>query len=96
MRLHLVSQSPFSGPAFSDCLRHAGEGDTVLLIQDGVYAALAKTAGEAKAKSVRIVALDVDIYARGIAAHINPAISLVNDREFVALTVDHESTQSWF
>jgi tRNA 2-thiouridine synthesizing protein B len=42
--LHTVNKSPFEHSALDTCLRYAREGASVLLIEDGVYAAARGTA----------------------------------------------------
>ena len=42
--LHTVARSPFETAALASCLRVARSGSAVLLLEDGVYAALAGTA----------------------------------------------------
>ena len=37
--LHTVNKSPFNSAAFSTCIGLAKSGSTVLLFEDGVYAA---------------------------------------------------------
>ncbi|MBF0334232.1 MAG: sulfurtransferase complex subunit TusB, partial [Alphaproteobacteria bacterium] len=41
--LHTVNKSPFEKNALESCLSHAVEGASILLIEDGVYAALGGT-----------------------------------------------------
>ena len=38
--LHTVNKSPFATQALVSCLNHAKAGDTVLMIEDGVYGGL--------------------------------------------------------
>ena len=45
--LHTVNKSPFEKDSLETCLRLAGQGSDILLIEDGVYAALAGTRIEA-------------------------------------------------
>jgi tRNA 2-thiouridine synthesizing protein B len=37
--LHTVNKSPFESNTFDICLGYAKDGSTILLIEDGVYAA---------------------------------------------------------
>jgi len=41
--LHLINKSPFERTALDSCLRLAKPGSSILLIEDGVYAALENT-----------------------------------------------------
>lgn len=100
--LHLVSIAPTAGTALADCLRTASPGDTLLLLQDGVYAGVAHAAGpaallrEAAANGITLYALLADVDARGLAHRLHPGIRLVDDNGFVELTERHPRTVSWF
>ncbi len=41
--LHTVNKSPFEKNNLESCLRYAKSGSAILLIEDGIYAALAGT-----------------------------------------------------
>ncbi len=60
--LHLVNKSPFDRNALDSCLRLAQAGSSVLLLEDGVYAAL-KKAASAEAVSERME--DLAFYVSG-------------------------------
>lgn len=100
--LHLVSTSPTAGTALADCLRGATPGDTLLLLQDGVYAAVAHAPmpalllREAAANGIGLYALLPDVDARGLAGRLHPGFRLVDDNGFVELTERHPRTVSWF
>lgn len=100
--LHIVSTSPTAGSALADCLRAADQGDTVLLTQDGVYAAVARAAEPAAmldaavARGISLYALLPDIDARGLAALLRKGCGLVDDNGFVELTERHPRIVSWF
>ena len=70
--LHTVNKSPFERNALESCLRLAASGASVLLIEDGVIAALAGTAaGETIAGrrgDLKFYVLGPDIAARGLPA----------------------------
>ena len=86
-RVHIVSNAG----ALSACLPMVEDGDVVVLIQDGVYASDA-TANLAL-RNVDVVALDVDVDARGVElpAHITTS----NYSGFVSLVVAHDASVSW-
>ena len=42
--LHTINKSPFEKNSFDSCLRLAGVGSAILLIEDAVYAAVEGTA----------------------------------------------------
>ena len=99
-QLHTVNKSPFERDSLHSCLRVAQAGSTVLLIEDGVYAALrGTTPGKVLTESMprlAICALRPDLEARGIEAErLVAGITLVDYTGFVALAVEHDSVQAW-
>lgn len=100
--LHLVSASPTAGTALADCLRLAAPGDALLLLQDGVYAAVAHAAAsvallcDAAANGIALHALLPDVDARGLAGRLYPGLRLVDDNGFVELTERYPRIVSWF
>jgi tRNA 2-thiouridine synthesizing protein B len=96
MVLHTLSASPAS-PAFDDCLRLLAREDAVLLMGDGVYAALAGTpALESLLRSGATVhLLQADAAAAGILEA--PAGTKTVDMEgFVALTERYARQLAWY
>jgi tRNA 2-thiouridine synthesizing protein B len=69
--LHLVFRSPGESRALEQCLARVGEGDAVLLLEDGVYAAAEGSVfgGILRAVMERVVVyvLAPDLEARGLA-----------------------------
>lgn len=98
--LHLVNRSPGESMNLLQCLERAGEGDAVLLLESGVYAAISGSAlaarlAEALGK-VRVFALAEDMSARGIAdAELMAGIERVDYRGFVELSLAHSPIVSW-
>jgi tRNA 2-thiouridine synthesizing protein B len=98
--LHTVNKSPFEKTAFESCLNHARPGDAVLLIEDGVYAAVKGTApaksAEARNGDLSLYALGPDLAARGIKdASLMEGVSVVDYGGFVELVTGHDVTQAW-
>ena len=98
--LHLINKSPFERNAFDSCLRLAKPGDSILLIEDGVYAALADAAyAEAITSSMEDISFHVlgaDVAARGLSdAPLVEGISTVDYEGFVDLVAENSVTQSW-
>ncbi|PLR37038.1 sulfurtransferase complex subunit TusB [Chimaeribacter coloradensis] len=85
-----LSHSPFQTdlPAL---LRLAGQGDDLLLIQDGVLAGLKESAALdwLLAAPISVYALKEDIEARGLIGQISDKITLIGYTTFVMLTVKH-------
>ena len=98
--LHLVNKSPFERNALQSCLRLAKAGSAVLLIEDGVYAAMSKTTKaamiEERVVGLKFYVLGPDLSARGLDhSSIIDGISVVDYGGFVDLVVDNDVTQSW-
>lgn len=99
--LHTVNKSPFEKTSLQTCLRLSRKGDCILLLEDGVYAALAGTETEPLLRDAlttrAIYALTPDLRARGIAQNaLIPGVQCTDYAGFVALTLDCDSVQSWF
>ncbi|MCK7492951.1 MAG: sulfurtransferase complex subunit TusB [Comamonadaceae bacterium] len=102
--LHLVSRSPYESNALMQCLDRAGFGDTVLLIEHGVYAALADAAvchllamAAPRLGGDAICVLRPDLEARGIALdEVRSTIQLLEYDSFVDLAARHSRILSWF
>jgi len=98
--LHTVNKSPFEKSTFDSCLNHARPGDAVLLIEDGVYAAVKGTAVAGRVADMNgelsLYALGPDLSARGIKdASLIDGISIVDYGGFVDLVAEHEVSQAW-
>ena len=95
--LHTVNKSPHSQSALADCLRVRGEHDAILLIEDGVYAALAGNAWLAPLRAAGTVyALAPDVAARGLEQRVAEGIQVVDYAGFVQLCCEHATVQSWY
>jgi len=97
--LHTVNKSPYEKGTLESCLNHVGEGDTVLLIEDGVYAVIkgGRAANALAAmKGVKIAALSADLKARGIDADkMIDGVDVIDYAGFVDLVTGTDKTQSW-
>lgn len=98
--LHLVSRSPAGSRALEQCLARAGEGDAVLLLEDGVYAAAEGSAlgGMLRAAvgRVAVYVLAPDLDARGLdISGLASGVRPVDYSGFVALTTAHNPIVSW-
>ena len=98
--LHLINKSPTDRNSLDSCLRLAKPGGAVLLIEDGVYAAMSKSAS-ADAVSQRLqdltfYVLGPDVSARGLDdVPLIDGINVVDYGGFVDLVVEHDTAQSW-
>ena len=97
MILHTLNSSP-DYPAFSDCARLLGEGDALLLLGDGVYAALSGTApcDQLLNSGADLYALEPDAAAAGILSLMDNKVRLVDFDAFVALSEEFTRQQAWY
>ena len=96
MLLHTLNKP--DGDTLRSCLRSALPDSAILLMEDGVYAAL-KDSPAAKliagASRLRLYALLEDCRARGIENALAAGMELVDYRGFVRLSVEAHAVQSW-
>ena len=97
--LHIVNKSHRQTSSLASCLRLAGDGHALLLIEDGVYAATrsgAASAGLAEAmKRLKVYALQPDRAARGVAGSLADGVTAVDYAGFVDHVADHPNNQTW-
>lgn len=96
MLLHTLNASPAS-PAFENCLALLARGDALLLLGDGVYAALPNTAPRERLESsgAQVYVLDADARAAGVVVE-GGKIGLIDMPGFVALTERFERQMAWY
>ena len=96
--LHTVNKSPFESNSFETCLGLAKSGSTVLLFEDGVYAATAGTSAAdaiSNANGITFAVLDPDAQARGIDGKLADGIKVVDYDGFVDLVAESDQVQAW-
>jgi tRNA 2-thiouridine synthesizing protein B len=98
--LHTVNKSPFQTQTLISCLGHAKAGDSVLMIEDGVYGAMSGSSmSEVVAgmgANVKLFVLEADLAARGIeAARIAEGVTSVGYDEFVDMAASCDRVQNW-
>jgi len=99
--LHTVNKSPFSSTALRSCLAHATDDAAILLIEDGVYGALASAPSPsvelaAAAERGAVYALGPDLVARGLAdSPLLAGTKVVDYQGFVALAAERPSVVAW-
>ena len=94
--LHIVNKSPYESNSLAAAVGHMKDGDTLLLIEDGVYAAVkgGAVAGQLEGKTVSV--LGADLAARGIAADkLVEGVAVVDYGNFVDLVETTDKSQSW-
>lgn len=97
--LHTVNKSPFEKRSLETCLRIAAEGSSVLLIEDGVYAAMNGTSLNGAlvdaSNRLKFYVLGPDLKARGLTEeNVMECIEVVDYEGFVDLVVKHDATHA--
>ncbi len=94
--LFTLGHSPFHCD-LNALLRTVSPGDDLLLIQDGVIAALEGSAALELllAAPITLSALQDDIDARGLVAQISTRVKRVSYTDFVRLTVKQRGQVAW-
>jgi len=82
--LHLISNVA----SLDSCLATAGNADSILLIEDGVYVGT-------QAHSRDLKAIDDDVRARGLDGRLQPNTSVISYDDFVQLAVEHQPIVTW-
>jgi len=98
--LHTVNKSPFERNTLESCLRIAKSGSAVLLIEDGVYAALSEANSaeiiSSRMDDINFYVLGPDVDARGLGNKtLIEGIKVVDYGGFVDLTTEHDAVQAW-
>lgn len=96
MILHTLNASP-SSAAFQNCLKVAQRGDAVVLMGDGVYAALHDTVAciALQEKEVELFVLGVDALLAGVTEPA-PGIHTIDMDGLVSLTEKFPRQQAWY
>ncbi len=98
--LHTVNKSPFQNQTLISCLGHAKAGDSILMIEDGVYGAMSDTAMAEVVAGMgadkKLFVLAADVAARGIdAGRVAEGVTSVNYEEFVDMAASCDRVQNW-
>ncbi|GLW39533.1 sulfurtransferase TusB [Pectobacterium actinidiae] len=94
--LHTLSRSPYHVD-LDALLRSLDQGDALVLLQDGVIAALAggDIIHRLLESAVLLYALQPDTAARGMTEQISNNVTLIDYNQFVQLTVEHPQQLAW-
>lgn len=95
--LHTLHSSPFNGAAFTNCLRYAQPQSDILLLEDGVIAAIKNSAWQQQIKNtgLNIYALKEDLEARGLLEQVARNIKVIDIKGFISLTERHDKQLKW-
>jgi tRNA 2-thiouridine synthesizing protein B len=96
--LHIVNKSPSERNTLDTVLRIAPSG-SLLLIEDGVYAATRGHEAEARLRAamprLKVYALAPDLEARAVADRVIDGVTTVDYGGFVDLVAECPNCQSW-
>ncbi len=97
MILHSLNSAPDTA-AFFDCARMTCTGDALILLGDGVYAALQNTAACARIldTGVELYVLEADASAAGILQRLDKRTTVVCFDGFAALSEKFTKQQAWY
>jgi tRNA 2-thiouridine synthesizing protein B len=94
--LHLVNKSPYERNSLDTCVGYVKDGDTLLLIEDGVYAAAKAGKASTKLAGLDVAVLGADLAARGIGEDkLADGVKVVDYAGFVDLVEAKDKVQSW-
>jgi tRNA 2-thiouridine synthesizing protein B len=99
--LHIINKSPSERSSLASCLRLAEKGSSILLIEDGVYAAMANSSFSdqvlSRQNDFKFYVLHADLQARGLSdVALIESVTPVDYERFVDLVIEHRASQSWF
>ena len=94
--LHTLSVSPWHAD-IAAMLRLMEHGDDLVLLSDGVTAAIAdgRFLEILQSAPITLYVLQDDVDARGLAGQIADSVGRVSYTDFVNLTVTHASQMNW-
>ena len=97
--LHTVNKSAYERDTLEACVRLASKGNSVLLIEDGVYSAMSgskKSSVIENAGDLNFYVLGPDVKARGISEdRLIDGVKVVDYKGFVELTVENDTVSAW-
>ena len=94
--LHLVNKSPYSVRNLETASSIMKSGDSLLLIEDGVYGAVKSGKAASMLSGLKVSVLGPDLAARGITEDkLIDGIEVVDYAGFVDLVTDNDKVQSW-
>ena len=96
MRLHTVNKPAAESGALAACLRFAGPGDCLLLLEEGVYAACPESIEPLRESGCKLLVLESDADARGLLGRLDRSIELIDYAGFVELAARSDSVLSWY
>jgi len=100
MILNIVNKNSRQGSSLEDCLAQLSPGDALLLIEDGVLAAVDTTTNQQWLQrcpeDIALYVLQDDAVARGLEPYLIPRFHRIGYDEFVDLVEQFRLSQSWY
>jgi len=94
--LHLVNKSPYENNNLSTASSIMQGGDELLLIEDGVYAAVKAGKASAMLEGCTVSVMGPDLAARGISEDkLADGVNVIDYNGFVELVEKNDKVQSW-
>ncbi len=94
--LHLVNKSPYDGSNLNTATSIMKNGDTLLLIEDGVYGAVKAGKAASLLEGHTVSVLGPDLAARGIAEDkLADGVNVIDYAGFVDMVEANDKVQSW-
>ena len=94
--LHLVNKSPYSTGSLKTASSIMKNGDSLLLIEDGVYGAVKNGKAASMLGGHKVSVLGPDLAARGITEDkLIDGIEVIDYAGFVDLVAANDKVQSW-
>ena len=94
--LHLVNKSAFDGCNLDTATSMMKDGDTLLLIEDGVYGAIKTAKATSLLQGRTVSVLGPDLAARGISEDkLVDGVNIVDYPGFVDMVEATDNVQSW-
>ncbi len=94
--LHVVNKSPYDACSLETASSIMKGDDALLLIEDGVYAAVKNGKAAARLKGLKVSVLGPDLAARGIGEDkLVDGITIVDYAGFVDMVETNDKVQSW-
>lgn len=95
MILHTVNKSPLQHGALGSCLQFIGNDDALVLLEDGVYAAITGVDCGLERLSCKVYAVAADVEARGLGPRLYDGVTVISYEAFVDLCTGFNSVKNW-
>lgn len=94
--LHLVNKSPYDTCSLNTASTIMKDGDSLLLIEDGVYGAMKGGKAASLLNGLKVAVLGPDLAARGIPEDkLLDGVDVIDYSGFVDLVAASDRVQSW-